>query len=258
MAKTLECWCFFFCCIAVVGGGLMLSNSLSAILTAAGNPSSDANILAETLYSTGNMLGRLTCMLPSDLVVRRGFPRPLMIVLILMGMATSHGLFLILPTTDGSEVLIAPAAFIGGYSFGSMWPHMVIITSEVFGTKFLPDNYMLYDGGSTFLGSIVLSRILAGSVQEAHTLPGSKTCLGAGCFQITHVVVLALNLLGIIAALVMVRKSAPVYRHIHQSLCAAARGAAGEDHSEPLSVHDSFTEFADGKAEQPATIRIVT
>merc|ERR1712224_1151230 len=103
---------------------------------------------------------------------------------------------------------------------------MVIMVSELYGSKFLPDNYMMFDGGSIFLGSVVMSRILAGSVQNAHIMPGHQTCIGAGCFQLTHIVVLALNLLGIVVALILAKKSVFVYRHIHASLHAAACGTA--------------------------------
>lgn len=246
MIRTSECWCLFVCSVAVCGGGVVISNSMSDILTAAGNQSDDANVLANTLFSTGNMLGRLLCMLPSDRLVRRGLPRPLAISVVVIIMAIAHALFLFLPAAGGSQLIFAPAAFLGGFSYGSLFPHMVVLTSELFGTKYLPDNYMLFDGGTNFLASIVLSRMLAGGVLDAHTpsMPGS-VCIGSGCFAVTHVVLLVLNMLSIPVALLMARNSRPVYRHIHQSLHADA-----DEHLEVSIISESSGQKAACESEQ--------
>merc|ERR1712137_394365 len=91
MIRQAEAWLLLVCTLALSGGGLILSSSLSQILTAGGVPSTDINVIAQSLFSTGNMLGRLTCMIPSDALVRVGVPRPLFLLPILVGMAISHG-----------------------------------------------------------------------------------------------------------------------------------------------------------------------
>lgn len=218
MLTTTECWCLFVCATGLISGGIVISNSISDILTAAGNDSAEVNVLAETLYSSGNMLGRLTCMLPSDALVRRGYPRPLILIFMMMLMCVSHTLFLMLPASGGSEGLVAPAAFLGGYSFGSIWPHLVVIASELFGTASLSANYMFYDGTVSCVASLLIGRVLVGAVLDAHTEPHALRCHGAGCFRLTHFVIIATNVVGILAALVMMRKSMPTYRLIFQAL----------------------------------------
>ena len=50
---------------------------------------------------------------------------------------------------DGSlqEFLLVVGTFGISYAFGAIWPHLVVLSSELFGSIHLPQNYMFYDGG---------------------------------------------------------------------------------------------------------------
>lgn len=221
MIQKPESWFFLWCCVSIIGGGATLSANMSDILTAGGNGSNSANVLANTLFSAGNMLGRLTCMVPSDALVRKGCPRPLILVGNVIGMAGAHGLFFLLPYTDGSEAIIACGALLGGCSFGTIWPHMAILASELFGSKHLQMNYLFFDGGGGCLGNLLMARALTGAVLNAHST--GDECIGAGCFGLVHATIFCMNLVGIMFALLMVQRSRPIYELIHKALTAPNR-----------------------------------
>merc|ERR1712176_1366369 len=108
-------------------------------------------------------------------------------------MACAHALLFLLPWSGGSEIIISASTFLGGFSFGSMFPHLVVLTSELFGSANLSTNYMLYDGGRNFVSSLLFVKLLAGSSQQAHTAPDQKDCIGLACFERTHIIVIASN-----------------------------------------------------------------
>merc|ERR1712176_433822 len=106
-------------------------------------------------------------------------------------MACAHALLFLLPWSGGSEIIISASTFLGGFSFGSMFPHMVVLTSELFGSGNLSTNYMLYDGGCMCVGFFLFVKAVAGGVERAHTAFDQKDCIGADCFKWTHVFVMA-------------------------------------------------------------------
>lgn len=194
-------------------------SSMSQILTAAGNASSDALVLGNTLYSSCNMLGRLTCMVPSNFLVRHGIPRLSYMLVVIAEMAVAHFLLLLLPYHGGSMQLVAASTIIGGLAFGSAYPHMVVLTSELFGSANLATNYMFYDGCS-FIGTLILVRIVAAKVEQSHTRVGKVDCIGAECFNLTHTVVIAVNIVAMVGMIVIVARSRTLYRNISNAIQA--------------------------------------
>jgi MFS family permease len=99
------------------------------------------------LFASGNMLGRLLCNIPSDGLVRRGYPRPLFVGAI-AGLAAVAQLSLLAAAyqPDGrvggslQSVLLLFGAGTGGLAFGALWPHFVVLSSELFGSAYLSTN----------------------------------------------------------------------------------------------------------------------
>lgn len=189
---------------------------MAQILESAGGPPALLPTLV-TLFSTGNLLGRLlavrlspsdphtgptrtylcTCtstrfslcgtvrftvcvrrgpqVIPSDALVRRGWPRPLFLAAIALLAATAHLALLTAArvggtTTTGSpplsldasdggssgtplssssasaaspglqSALLQGGAICGGLAFGALWPHFVVLASELFGSLHLATN----------------------------------------------------------------------------------------------------------------------
>merc|ERR1712196_26916 len=99
---------------------------------------------------------------------------------------------------------------------------MVIITSELFGSRDLGVNYMFFDGSGMFLGSIVIVRLITGMIYEIHAPANGAPCIGASCFHLTHVLCLCGTGLGVIGVLVVGYRSGPLYHQIKKL------GMAGE------------------------------
>jgi len=165
-----------------------------------------------TLFGTGNMLGRLTSPLLSDQLVARGRSRALFFVAISLLMAAAHGGLLLAayahPGSAAQAALLAASAAAVGYAFGSAWPHMVILTSELFGSRRLATNYMFYDGWCAAAGTLCLANLL---VTGFYT---GKDCLGPRCFAPTHAIVVGLCCVGAVAAAAIAWRSAELYQRI--------------------------------------------
>merc|ERR1712217_349160 len=126
----------------------------------------------------------------------------------------SHSAFVTLPYCSSAPVsLVAIAALLGGYCFGALWPHLVVITSEIFGTRYLARNYMFIDGSMFLVGGFCLARLLTSSVYQAHAKQDGQ-CVGASCFFLTHMLVIGLCGLGIISAAIVSCFSKTLYRSI--------------------------------------------
>ena len=175
-----ETWLLWFCGAVILGSGNVLATNMAQIIESMG---AENKLLptAVTLFSTGNLLGRLLCTIPSDAIVKRGWPRPLFVGGIAALAAASHlsllcaalvggepervfGLSLpfmrkkpidesVLPTSMLQASLLQGGALGGGLAFGAMWPHFVVLASELFGSAHLATNYMFFDGSCGAAGT---------------------------------------------------------------------------------------------------------
>jgi len=91
----------------------------------------------------------------------------------------------------------------------------VLIVGEVFGTKNVGANYMFYDGFTSAAGSVLLAKFVAQEVYEQHIDtkddPNNTTCIGPGCFSMTHAVVAILSFLCIFTSLCLVFSTRRIY-----------------------------------------------
>jgi hypothetical protein len=85
---------------------------------------------------------------------------------------------------------------------------MVLIVGEVFGTKNHGANYMFYDGFTSAIGTLAISKFLASAVYESHVGVGSGSssngmmddnanniaCYGRACFGTSHVIIVVLSI----------------------------------------------------------------
>jgi hypothetical protein len=73
---------------------------------------------------------------------------------------------------------------------------------------------MFYDGFTSAMGTLVLSKFLAQKVYEDHittTSPDPFTCMGTGCFQRTHMIIAGLSLTCIATSMTTLYTSRHVY-----------------------------------------------
>lgn len=103
------------------------------------------------------------------------------------------------------------AALLSGFCFGSIWPHLVVLASEIFGSSNLPANYMFFDGGCGASGTILLANLLP---RVFHSPEGN---CDARCFASTHAAIAGFCLVGSAAAAAVAVSSAHLYWKIGAS-----------------------------------------
>jgi hypothetical protein len=128
----------------------------------------------------------------------------------------AHGIL----STATDEVPFVIGVALSGVAFGMVWPLLVLVIGEVFGTNNLGANYMFFDGFTCAVGSLLLSKVVAQDVYQNHIQvdgvssldPDRFTCYGTGCFGQTHVIITVLSLTCVAASLGAFYSSREAYR----------------------------------------------
>lgn len=143
--------------------------------------------------------------------IDNGIPRPFFLIVASLAGLVAHSL-LAMATTRG---LFVVGTTLAGLAFGMVWPLMVLIVGEVFGTANMAANYMFFDGFTSAAGSVLLSKFVAQEVYEDHIDrkddPHNVTCLGSGCYAMTHAVCAALSAVCIFTALCLLKTTRNIY-----------------------------------------------
>jgi hypothetical protein len=146
----------------------------------------------------------------------RGIARPAFLVLASLVSAVAHFTLAAASTRKG----FAFGVTLSGWAFGMTWPMMVLITGEVFGTAHVGANYMFFDGFSSAMGTLLLSKFVAQTVYDEHMIKShgddidaeNFQCYGKGCFQMSHVIVCLLSLTCVGSSFCLLRATKHVYR----------------------------------------------
>ena len=171
-------------------------------------------------------------MAPSNALVSRGLPRAYFAAIIAVSMLGAHLGFLLalaLPAGGGAQsATLLASTSVAGLAFGSMWPHMVVLSSEHFGSRHLSANYMFLDGCSGGAGTLLLANVLPSFIYAA-AADASHQCHGERCFGPTHIAIASLSLAAAGAALLLAFRNRPLYQRIASSrLEALLPGGAPE------------------------------
>jgi len=140
-----------------------------------------------------------------------GIPRPFFLAVASAVCFASH----IMLANVNSQLYFVIACTISGLAFGMAWPLMVLIVGDVFGTSHAGANYMMYDGSTKALGTIILSQYVAANVYQMHVdkTVDEFTCYGPSCFQETHLTIAALALTGVVASFGLMYTTRHAYDH---------------------------------------------
>jgi MFS family permease len=116
-------------------------------------------------------------------------------------------------TTKGPFVV---GVALSGAAFGMVWPLMVLIIGEIFGTAHVGANYLFYDGFSSAIGTLLLSKFVAQTVYEHHIDHNDEhsdgvTCYGHDCFRMSHLIVAGLSLSCVLSSVGMLRTTRQTY-----------------------------------------------
>ena len=79
---------------------------------------------------------------------------------------------------------------------------------------------MFFDGASSALGTLLLSKFVAQAVYDKHVIKNHDEsnaeqnfqCIGQGCFQMSHAIVCFLSLTCIMSSFILLRATKDVYR----------------------------------------------
>jgi hypothetical protein len=194
MLKTATAWLFAWTTVILIGGGTIMTNNLGQMVEALHfSPITTPASLA--LFSVAQAGARVITGAASEWALSRNIARPAFLILGSMAGVAAHSL-LAVATSEGPFVV---GVTLSGAAFGMVWPLMVLITGEVFGTAHLAANYLFYDGFSSAMGTLLLSKFVAQTVYEAHIDHSDEysdglTCYGQDCFQVSQMIVAGLSL----------------------------------------------------------------
>lgn len=182
-----------------------MTNNIGQMTEALGLPS-DLTPASLALFSAAQGASRVVTGIASELALGKnlpwfcgclsapggGVPRPVFLLLASLVGAAAHFILAVSTSEEG----FAFGVTLSGVAFGMVWPMMVLITGEVFGTHHVGANYMFFDGFSSAVGTLLLSKFVAQEVYdehlaESHGDPGASPgdegnfkCFGTECVSI--------------------------------------------------------------------------
>jgi Nodulin-like len=227
MLRTPSCLLMLWTITILVGGGTLVTNNMGQMVESLGFP--DAVTPASlALFSVAQSGARVATGALSEAAldwktrgrccIDQGIPRPFFYVISSLLAFISHfGLSFAV-----QKVPFIIGCILTGAAFGMTWPLMVLVTGELFGTAHVGANYMFYDGFSSAIGTLILSKLVAGELYEHHIdrASGNKyTCYGPNCFRFTHLIVAGLSICCIGTSMCLMYTSRRIYnkRRLHSS-----------------------------------------
>jgi MFS family permease len=219
MLQTTTAGLMLWTSTILVGAGLVITNNMGQMAEALDFNSNVVTPASLALFSVAQAGARVATGSVSEAALEwntehfNGVPRTLFFVLASILSVVAHGILSM--ATDEIPFVIGVA--LAGLAFGMVWPLLVLVIGEVFGTNNLGANYMFFDGFTCAVGSLLLSKMVAQDVYENHIeVDGANTdrftCYGTGCFRQTHVIVTLLSLTCVAASLGAFYSSRPAYR----------------------------------------------
>lgn len=227
MLQTGTAWLFVWTSVILVGGGTLMTNNMGEMVAAL-RFSPIATPASLSLFSVAQSGGRVITGILSEWAlalnvtrcgIARGVPRPAFLIIASLVGVAAH-LLLSVATTEGPFVL---GVALSGAAFGMVWPLMVLIIGEVFGTANVGANYMFYDGFSSAMGTLLLSKFVAQTVYESHidhsdANSDNRTCYGQDCFRASQLIVAGLSLSCVISSIGMLRTTRQTYDSAAQAV----------------------------------------
>jgi hypothetical protein len=195
MLSTGSAWWIAWISILLVGSGTFITNNMGQMVESlAFAPSVGHASLA--LFSVFQASARVATGVVSESALNwkfagsrfsfAGVPRTAFFAVASIMGAISHSM--LAKANNVSQFVVGVA--LEGIGFGMIWPLMVLAVGDLFGPDNLGANYMFFDGASSALGTLLLSKYLAQTVYENHIdSQEDKACSGDECFRLSHIVV---------------------------------------------------------------------
>ena len=234
MLQTRSALLMLWTTTVLVGAGTVMTNNAGQMVESLGFPAA-VTPASLALFSVAQAFGRVMTGSVSEAALNwnthsfgidNGIPRPFFLVVASLIGFLAHFLLGLART----EFVFVVGATLAGLAFGCVWPLMVLITGEVFGTANVGANYMFFDGFTSAAGTLLLTKVVAQDVYERHmhdavssssggsaagaNAPDEYTCVGMGCFQNTHMIVAGLSLTCVATSLGVMYTSRHVYNKV--------------------------------------------
>lgn len=149
MLQTYPAWLMLWTATILVGGGIVETNNLGQMVESL-HFAPVVTSASLSLFSVAQSGGRVATGAMSDWAlswntnrcfVDRRIPRPFFLVVASVVGVVAHTILAI--STEEFSFVVGIA--LSGWAFGSVWPLMVLIVGEIYGTAHVGANYMFYD-----------------------------------------------------------------------------------------------------------------
>jgi hypothetical protein len=226
MLQTPSAWLMLWTTTILVGAGTVETNNMGQMVEALGfdkavTPASLALFSVAQAFSrvmTGTISESALNWNTRCCLIDNGVPRPFFLVLASLLGCCAH--FMLGMAVDQSVFVIG--SLLAGAAFGMVWPLLVLVVGEVWGKNHMGANYMFFDGFTSAIGTLLLSKIIAQDIYESHTDPHAddpNACYGTACFRQTHMIVAGLSLSCVLTSVGLMYASRHAYNRsgIHLS-----------------------------------------
>jgi hypothetical protein len=178
MLRTFPGWLLIWTLIMLAGAGVTLTQNMGQMVQALQLDHKTVTPAGLTIFSVANAASRVVTGAFSG----SGCPRPLLLLRAAVAATIAHALLAV----SWSEFEFLGAILLTGIAYGMYHPLIILVVGDLFGPKYLASNFLFMDGISLAGGSVLLNKIVSQHVYEAHLQEGSATCIGEGCFGVTH------------------------------------------------------------------------
>ncbi|KAI3878059.1 hypothetical protein MKX03_014327 [Papaver bracteatum] len=179
-----------------------------------------------SLASIWNYFGRVFSGFVSEILLRKyGFPRPLMLSIIMFFSCMGH--LLIAFAFPGSVYI---ASVIIGFCFGAQWPLMFAIISEIFGLKYY-STLSNFGSVASPIGAYLLNVSVTGHLYDEEAKRQMKAsglqtpsdggkdlpCHGVQCLRQSFIIITAATILGTLISLILVWRTRAFYKKFREA-----------------------------------------
>lgn len=221
---AIDFWIVNFVVVSGAGTGLAIINNFAQIGNAA--RSKEVGLFVQ-IISVGSCFGRITSGYASDFLMRKGYPRPLCLLITQVTMMISC----IFIASGGLFFLYIGSALIG-MAYGAYWTLSPAILSEVFGLKPFAMLYKII-GITPTIGSYILSAKVLGVLYDKQAAlfhhdsaktNGHKeenTCYGRQCFGFALLYLSVICFIGVLSCLWLIQRTQRLYSRKYQLLSSS-------------------------------------
>lgn len=190
-------WLVFIIVFAGMGGGLVVLNHISQMVSAVGGTASMSTVLV-SLLSAANCFGRIMYGLVPDAIGER-VPREAFLIVNLLLMILGQFLLAV-----GAVHSLFAGAVLVGFCYGGFWTLMPSLVLQFFGSKYFATIYNV-QSLAVSSASLVCSTLLASKIYDSeakeHPASSGNGCAGPTCYRLTSLIMAALEFVALLAAL---------------------------------------------------------